>query len=59
MVRETFGMLRPNTAVGVDQWRPDELRLLTRAALAELVIVYQTAEREGVWPMGALLNIRV
>ena len=45
--------------MGIDKWRPYEMRLLTREGLQELVNLRKAVEREGIWPLGILDNIVV
>ena len=56
-IRRAIFSLRPGTAVGLDQWRPDELRLLTKEGLEQLLLLYQAIEKQGVWPTGIVANI--
>ena len=56
-LRRAIYSLRPGTATGLDQWRPDELRLITREGLEQLLALYQEVERHGVWPTGIVANI--
>ena len=58
-IRRAIYILRPGTAVGADQWRPDELRLLTPEGLQMLLQLYHQVERRGVWPTGMLANLIV
>ena len=58
-IRRAIFSLRPGTAVGADQWRPDELRLLTPEGLEMMVKLYREVESKGVWPTGLLANIVV
>ena len=58
-VRKAIFSLKPGTAVGADQWRPDELRLLMQDGLEMLVKLYTETENKGVWPTGVLANIVV
>ena len=57
--RRAIFSFRPGTAVGLDQWRPDELRLLTTEGLYQLLLLYQAIEKHGVWPTGIVANIVV
>ena len=45
--------------MGADQWRPDELRLITQEGLEHLLRLYHEVEAKGIWPTGILANIIV
>ena len=49
-LRQTLRRMRTSTAVGVDGWRVDELRLLPDSMLSRLCDFFARVEREGEWP---------
>ena len=52
-------MLNTNTAVGIDQWSPGQLRLLSPEAKQLLLSILQDVEESRAWPAYTYYNIMV